>query len=295
MHSQLRDDAYRRSHKTQALLADESVLSSWTAARGSGLTGTGGALVLTSRRLLFEPLRTPKGLIAPLSKLLGIGSFSDVILDGIDAAGTLEPWSIPLTRIAEVTPVGNEQFRLTDTSTEIWEFRISGSLFTPKGNIANKVARDQAMTAIKAAADQQSPDQQQSGITALDSIEDSMDAALRRAESTGKPAMIDLEPGLRFCVAPDRRFWVKVGQLSDPPELLPHPVEMCGIFDLENEPYTFFMLDTSGLLGGQADLFGALPPLLVHNGRWGWKHEERSIHVSFFLPLPQSGIEIELS
>ena len=140
-----RDDAYRRNYQAFELNPGEVVGQSWFASQGM--------LVVTTQRLLYEPMRTPKALIEPVASLFGQAAVGKLITTAIDISGGLrEPWSEPLSEIASVDPVGDAGLRITLTSGETREIELSGSLWSTRFSSANTAARAEAVGVIRATA-----------------------------------------------------------------------------------------------------------------------------------------------
>jgi hypothetical protein len=92
-----RDEKYRLHYRAHALDPDEVLVATWTASRNPGikLLGAGGKLVLTTKRLLYEPMRTPLGALPGVAGLFGVEKIGGLVKSGVDATGSLDQWSAP--------------------------------------------------------------------------------------------------------------------------------------------------------------------------------------------------------
>ena len=142
---QVRDDKYRQQYEAHELLEGERLVNSWTA--------SGGELVLTTQRLLSEPMRTPQDILfGPVAKLLGYGEVGDVLAAGVQYIDTRKKWAIPLSDISAVEPQPDDStLSFQRTSGEVWAIKLAASLYTPRWSDKNRVARDEAVAAIRAA------------------------------------------------------------------------------------------------------------------------------------------------
>ena len=139
-----RDDRYRKSYDAHELLDGERLVDSWTT--------SGGTLVLTSLRLLHEPMRTPEDFLATAAKWLGFGEAGDALKAGVKLADRRTKWAIPLGDIAAAQPgPDGPSLTITRTSAEVWSVRVSAGLYSLRGSAAEVAARDQAIAAIRAA------------------------------------------------------------------------------------------------------------------------------------------------
>ncbi len=150
-----RDDAYRLNYKAQTLKEGERMQSSWIASVAiGGKAITGGNLVLTNQRLLFEPMRTPKDiLLGPIARLFGLKSAGDILNKTLDDTKLLEPWSISLPEIAAIDALLGRppQLRVILINGESKIFIISASRWSPIWSTVNEQARDEVVTRLRTA------------------------------------------------------------------------------------------------------------------------------------------------
>jgi hypothetical protein len=276
-----RDDAYRLHYKAQDLEAGEVVQASWTAS-GRAL-GSGGKLALTNRRVLFEPLRTPKDLLlGPVAKAFGIGDLGKVAGDAITATKVLEGWSILLTDIVSVNPEQDaRKLSIQLRSGESYEVGISGGLYSLRGSGADREARDDAVVRLRAAVAaagsgagqaaagapaQSSPGEQTIEIgTADDPVQVYVEGPMAGAR-IGDVTLISISA----TTAQER----------------PAPPQIAGRWQLvssEAHPDEYVELAADGTLSGRMWLYGAVPPLPI-NGRW-WFDLPSSLVLDFVAAL----------
>lgn len=273
-----RDDSYRLRYAAHRFDDGEQTIDSWTAARGAGLTSAGGKLVLTSARLLFEPIRAPKGLIGPVSKLFGMEDVGTLVAKAVDAAGTLEPWSLLIGLIRDVSPSDAEHLQVTATNGEVWSFRIAAGLFALNGGHANRTARDQAVAKIRSVETgrmagsvipREAPD-----------VSSTLGGeAILRAVMTGQTILLDQSDGIRMQAEPDGAVHFYWGDVA---RSVTRSIrqDLVGIYTDDEQGFRC-IVDASGRISGHAKLFGALPPLPMREGFWWWDDESETLQVSF--------------
>jgi hypothetical protein len=139
-----RDETYRRNYQAYTFEPGEVMRGSCTASQGM--------LVITNRRLLYEPMRTPKGLIEPASDALGFGSIGKLITGAIDLSGGLrEAWEVSLSEIASVEPDGSTHLRVRLRSGESHRLEIASGLWSPRFSSTNREARDEFVETLRMA------------------------------------------------------------------------------------------------------------------------------------------------
>jgi hypothetical protein len=145
----VRSEAERLQFRTHTLQPGEALVAKWVASRSLGSLGlTGGNLVLTSQRLLFEPIRTPKP--SWFGKLFGAAGTG--VAEVIENSGLLKELGYSLADIASVEPLGDRppKLRVLLRSGEAYDYQVLPSRLTPVFS-RNTKARDDAMTRIRGA------------------------------------------------------------------------------------------------------------------------------------------------
>jgi hypothetical protein len=291
-----RDDGYRLHYQAHELLPGEQLVASWTAERGKGLTSAGGTLVLTTQRVLFEPLRTPKdALLGPVAKLFGFGEMGKAVNAGIDATGSLDQWSVPLHEIAAVRPLADRRWlEIARTSGETWAFGISAGLWVTKGSDQNAAERDRAVAAIAAAVGGE-----RAGGGAPSSPEgmwaQGFEAGLAEAARTGQPVTLVEEEGVRFIAYPDGYVRVVVGEQALRPAGASVAPNLVGDWRTEAlGPDEVVTLQDDGRVDGRLQLFGAIPPLEIVDGAW-WMDGTSVVELHFALAMPAEALDEGIS
>jgi hypothetical protein len=161
----------RARSKAYELDPGEVVEGSWIAGipferfGGGRLTRTGGTLILTNRRLLFEPLKLPTGrsheLVTPLKLLASLGRgdvpLSDIGTHGIgttlDLLINLDRGGVPLSDIShvEAMPGRLPRLRIVSKAGDAAVFVVVERRMTTPWGIQNSGARDDAMRCMTAA------------------------------------------------------------------------------------------------------------------------------------------------
>jgi hypothetical protein len=140
-----RDDAYRRTHEEQELLADEVVVDNWKAERAPGVFSSGGMLNLTTQRVLWDPPTNPVPFLGELAALFGYGAVGGALEKGVNAIGTMNPIAVPLESLASAEPLPGSGLRLTARSGDSWDFTILAAHFGRRGTEGARAARDDAI------------------------------------------------------------------------------------------------------------------------------------------------------
>ncbi|HKP88548.1 MAG TPA: hypothetical protein VJT75_01110 [Thermoleophilaceae bacterium] len=226
--------------------------ATWTAAGGA--LSSGGKLVLTTQRLLFEPMRTPKdALLGPLAKLLGAGEIGGLANKAIDATGVLSGWAIPLSEIVAVEPIADSaKLRVTMRSGESRVVVVSAGLWSLRGATENVTARDEAVNALRTALPQ--------------------GGAVAGPPAAAVEQVVDGEPTVRAHEVPGGLYVEMVGAPDRPPTAT-EPASLAGewsVASVDSRPgqggESVVLLPDGGLTG-RLWLFGAIPPVPIA-GRW---------------------------
>lgn len=161
----------RARSKAYELGPDEVVEGSWIAGipferfGGGRLTRTGGTLILTNRRLLFEPLKLPAagshGLVAPLKLLANLGRGDVPVADiGTHGIGTalellvnLDRGGVPLSDISHVEAMPGKlpRLRVVSKAGDAAVFFVAERRMTTPWGRQNSDARDDAMRRVTTA------------------------------------------------------------------------------------------------------------------------------------------------
>jgi hypothetical protein len=147
-----RDDTYRLHYQAYDLDPDEHVEDSWVASVSvAGMPATGGTLVLTSKRLFFEPMKTPKKALVRIFSFLGYKSAAKGAEKVIDSTKLLEGWQVPLNSITSVEPIPGtrNELRISLTNGEAKTFLIFYKKFALVWSDANREARDNVIRRLQ--------------------------------------------------------------------------------------------------------------------------------------------------
>ena len=278
----------------------------WTASRDPGvkLLGAGGKLVLTTKRLLYEPMRTPKeALLGPVARFFGLGDIAGLVKCGIDATGSLGQWAAPLEAIAQVFALEDDQVEVRMRSGETWKFRIAAGLYALPGSRATVAQREEAVATIQGQLSAAGAAHNQFGGRSLASFsgaasatasslprpraptlpgadaatyhpDDSMDVRVTKARLSASVlgrAQVVLEEGpMRLYVVPDGSVHAAYNYPPRRPAHGTHPAELVGKWRyggaVQDDEY--IVLDVNGSISGYVALFGGLPPLPVAGEWW---------------------------
>ncbi len=250
----------------------------------------------TSKRLLFEPMRTPKNaLLGPLAKMLGYGEAGELVNAGIDAAGTLEQWATPLSSIARVDPIGDSRLRVTLRSGESWEFGITAGLYSRGGSQGSVAAATDVITTVAQLITTQGEARPAPATAAPSATEpDPLLDGRRKAVATGQEITILADPSgfMRAVATPDGWLHFHIGETRPRPVDASLPANLVARWRLGKleEFDEFFNLEPRGSVSGQVWLFGAIPPLQVAAGEWWWSQNASELTIGVTLPI-EAGFE----
>jgi hypothetical protein len=264
----VRDDAYRLHYQAQDLEPGETVRANWTASARA--LGSGGQLTLTNRRVLFEPLRTPKDLLlGPVAKAFGMGDLGKVAGEAITSTKVLEGWAIALTDIVSVDPeLDARKLSIRLRSGEAFGVGISAGLYSLRGSGGDRAARDNAVAQLRAAvaavaaADTSVPPAPQDGATASEPAGGRVEIG-----TVDDPYQVYFEGPMAGARIGDVTL---ISMSTTAPQEGSAPPQLAGRWQLVSEgghPDEFVELEADGTLSGRLWLYGGAPPIAI-SGRW---------------------------
>lgn len=143
-----RGDFYQFWYAFVELESGEQLLSSWRAFRDPrNLLGGGGNLILSNRRLIYEPVRNFKAAHGEYGTKLVINALAR----HLDRKGTATPFAIPLGDVRQVTATGTNwmsTLTIADRTGASAEFLVSPT--RPPVGSRHRELRDEALARISA-------------------------------------------------------------------------------------------------------------------------------------------------
>lgn len=143
-----RGDFYQFWYAFVELEPGEQLVKSWRAFRDPrNLLGGGGNLILSNRRLIYEPVRNLQAAHGQYGTKLVINALAR----HLDKKGTATPFAIPFGDLRQVTATGTSwmsTLTITDRTGASAEFLVSPT--RPPVGSRHRVLRDEAIARISA-------------------------------------------------------------------------------------------------------------------------------------------------